>query len=138
MVVSNGFPLSHFTNDLIYDVALLARAFDFGGVLLARAIPATFERRKTALPMTTLGPSPRQSVRFERASRRRSSSRRMAPARLGRGERARRGGTESCADNTHGDFRDGQSTWSSKSASRISSSPLSSGRDRPWRIIKEP
>lgn len=35
-----------------YDVAVLARDFDFDGALLARAIRATFERRKTALPMT--------------------------------------------------------------------------------------
>ncbi|MBP8882281.1 MAG: nucleotidyl transferase AbiEii/AbiGii toxin family protein [Kofleriaceae bacterium] len=33
-----------------YDVAVLARDFDFDGVVLARAIRATFERRKTALP----------------------------------------------------------------------------------------
>lgn len=36
-----------------YDVAELARAFDFEGKVLARAIRATFERRKTALPTTT-------------------------------------------------------------------------------------
>lgn len=36
-----------------YDVAVLARDFDFDGALLARAIRATFERRKTALPTTT-------------------------------------------------------------------------------------
>jgi hypothetical protein len=36
-----------------YDVAVLARDFDFDGPLLARAIRATFERRKTALPTTT-------------------------------------------------------------------------------------
>jgi len=33
-----------------YDVAVLARDFDFDGALLVRAIRATFERRKTALP----------------------------------------------------------------------------------------
>jgi len=33
-----------------YDVALLARTFDFDGELLLRAIRATFDRRKTALP----------------------------------------------------------------------------------------
>lgn len=33
-----------------YDVAVLARDFDFDGALLTRAIRATFERRKTALP----------------------------------------------------------------------------------------
>lgn len=36
-----------------YDVAVLARDFDFGGALLARAIRATFERRKTPLPTIT-------------------------------------------------------------------------------------
>jgi len=36
-----------------YDVAVLARDFDFDGALPTRAIRATFERRKTALPMTT-------------------------------------------------------------------------------------
>ncbi|MCK6571549.1 nucleotidyl transferase AbiEii/AbiGii toxin family protein [Myxococcota bacterium] len=36
-----------------YDVAVLARDFDFDGALLVRAIRATFERRKTALPTTT-------------------------------------------------------------------------------------
>lgn len=36
-----------------YDVAVLARDFDFDGALLARAIRATFERRKTALPTKT-------------------------------------------------------------------------------------
>jgi len=36
-----------------YDVAVLARNFDFDGALLTRAIRATFERRKTALPTTT-------------------------------------------------------------------------------------
>jgi predicted nucleotidyltransferase component of viral defense system len=36
-----------------YDLAVLARKFDFEGALLARAIRATFERRKTALPTTT-------------------------------------------------------------------------------------
>jgi predicted nucleotidyltransferase component of viral defense system len=36
-----------------YDVAVLARDFDFDGALLARAIRATFERRKTTLPRTT-------------------------------------------------------------------------------------
>jgi predicted nucleotidyltransferase component of viral defense system len=36
-----------------YDVAVLARAFDFDGSLLSRAIHATFERRKTPLPTTT-------------------------------------------------------------------------------------
>ena len=36
-----------------YDVAVLARDFDFDGALLARAIRATFERRKTPLPTTT-------------------------------------------------------------------------------------
>lgn len=36
-----------------YDVAVLARDFDFEGELLVRAIRATFERRKTALPTTT-------------------------------------------------------------------------------------
>jgi predicted nucleotidyltransferase component of viral defense system len=35
------------------DVAVLARDFDFQGELLARAIRATFERRKTRLPTTT-------------------------------------------------------------------------------------
>jgi predicted nucleotidyltransferase component of viral defense system len=35
-----------------YDVAVLARSFDFDGALLARAIRATFERRTTALPTT--------------------------------------------------------------------------------------
>lgn len=35
-----------------YDVAVLARDFDFDGDLLARAIRATFERRKTPLPTT--------------------------------------------------------------------------------------
>jgi hypothetical protein len=35
-----------------YDVALLARDFDFDGDLLIRAIRATFERRKTSLPTT--------------------------------------------------------------------------------------
>lgn len=32
---------------------MLARDFDFEGEVLARAIRATFERRKTALPTTT-------------------------------------------------------------------------------------
>jgi predicted nucleotidyltransferase component of viral defense system len=36
-----------------YDVAVLARHFDFEGEVLARAIHATFERRKTDLPTTT-------------------------------------------------------------------------------------
>lgn len=36
-----------------YDVAVLARDFDFDGELLARAIRATFERRRTPLPATT-------------------------------------------------------------------------------------
>jgi hypothetical protein len=36
-----------------YDIAVLARDFDFDGALLARAIRATFERRKTALLATT-------------------------------------------------------------------------------------
>jgi hypothetical protein len=36
-----------------YDIALLARNIDFGIELLARAIRATFERRKTSLPATT-------------------------------------------------------------------------------------
>ena len=35
-----------------YDVAVLARGFDFDGALVARAIRATFGRRKTALPTT--------------------------------------------------------------------------------------
>ncbi len=35
-----------------YDVAVLGRIFDFDGTLLARAIRATFERRKTPLPVT--------------------------------------------------------------------------------------
>lgn len=35
-----------------YDVAVLARDFDFDGEVLARAIRATFERRKTELPTT--------------------------------------------------------------------------------------
>jgi predicted nucleotidyltransferase component of viral defense system len=36
-----------------FDIALLARDFDFDAELLAQAIRATFERRKTALPETT-------------------------------------------------------------------------------------
>ena len=36
-----------------YDIAVLARDFDFDGALLAQAIGATFERRKTLLPTTT-------------------------------------------------------------------------------------
>jgi len=36
-----------------YDVAVLARDFDFEGELLAQAIRATFDRRKTPLPATT-------------------------------------------------------------------------------------
>ena len=36
-----------------YDLAVLARDFDFEGELLARAIRATFERRKTPLPAAT-------------------------------------------------------------------------------------
>ena len=36
-----------------YDVAVLARDFDFDGALLARAVRATFDRRKTTLPTTT-------------------------------------------------------------------------------------
>lgn len=36
----------------VYDVAVLARDFDFEGDLLTRAIRATFERRKTPLPIT--------------------------------------------------------------------------------------
>lgn len=36
-----------------YDVAVLARTFDFDGELLTRAIRATFERRQTPLPTTT-------------------------------------------------------------------------------------
>lgn len=35
-----------------YDLAVLAQEFDFEGDLLARAIRATFERRKTPLPTT--------------------------------------------------------------------------------------
>ena len=34
-----------------YDIAVLARDFEFDGETLARAIRATFERRATALPM---------------------------------------------------------------------------------------
>ena len=34
-----------------YDLAVLARRFEFDGTLLVRAIRATFERRKTPLPM---------------------------------------------------------------------------------------
>ena len=33
-----------------YDIWILAREFDFDGLLLSRAIAATFERRRTALP----------------------------------------------------------------------------------------
>jgi nucleotidyltransferase AbiEii toxin of type IV toxin-antitoxin system len=36
-----------------YDIAMLARAFNFDAELLVRAIRATFERRKTPLPVTT-------------------------------------------------------------------------------------
>jgi predicted nucleotidyltransferase component of viral defense system len=36
-----------------YDIARLARDFDFNGELLARAIRATFERRRTPLPTIT-------------------------------------------------------------------------------------
>ncbi|HEY6876722.1 MAG TPA: nucleotidyl transferase AbiEii/AbiGii toxin family protein [Polyangiales bacterium] len=36
-----------------YDVALLARDFDFDGELIARAIRATFDRRGTVLPLLT-------------------------------------------------------------------------------------
>lgn len=36
-----------------FDVALLARVFDFDGELLSRAIRATFERRGTPAPLTT-------------------------------------------------------------------------------------
>lgn len=36
-----------------FDVAVLARGFDFDGEVLVRAIRATFERRQTALPTTT-------------------------------------------------------------------------------------
>ena len=36
-----------------YDVAWLARNFDFDAELLSKAIRATFERRKTLLPTTT-------------------------------------------------------------------------------------
>lgn len=36
-----------------YDVALLAKDFDFSGELLVQAIQATFERRGTPLPLTT-------------------------------------------------------------------------------------
>jgi len=36
-----------------YDIAVLAREFEFDGPLLTRAIRATFERRKTPLPATT-------------------------------------------------------------------------------------
>jgi len=36
-----------------FDVAVLARIFDFDGELLTRAIRATFERRKTPLPTMT-------------------------------------------------------------------------------------
>jgi predicted nucleotidyltransferase component of viral defense system len=36
-----------------YDLLILARTFDFEGDLLVRAITATFDRRKTALPHTT-------------------------------------------------------------------------------------
>jgi len=35
-----------------YDVAVLGRDFDFDGELLTRAIRATFERRKTPLPVS--------------------------------------------------------------------------------------
>ena len=38
-----------------YDLALLARQFDFDGALLCRAIQATFERRQTPIP-TVLPP----------------------------------------------------------------------------------
>jgi hypothetical protein len=34
-----------------YDLFVLARGFDFDGALLVRAIRATFERRKTPLPV---------------------------------------------------------------------------------------
>jgi hypothetical protein len=33
-----------------FDIVFLSRTFDFDGDLLARAIRATFERRRTALP----------------------------------------------------------------------------------------
>jgi predicted nucleotidyltransferase component of viral defense system len=36
-----------------YDLAVLAREFDFDGALLTQAIRATFKRRKTLLPTTT-------------------------------------------------------------------------------------
>ncbi|MBI5363048.1 MAG: nucleotidyl transferase AbiEii/AbiGii toxin family protein [Planctomycetes bacterium] len=36
-----------------HDIAVLARGFDFEGELLTRAIRATFERRRTALPSST-------------------------------------------------------------------------------------
>lgn len=36
-----------------YDIAVLARDFDFEGALLARAIRATFDRRQTPLPTAT-------------------------------------------------------------------------------------
>jgi hypothetical protein len=36
-----------------YDVAVLARDFDFDGALLTRAIKATFDRRNTPLPNAT-------------------------------------------------------------------------------------
>jgi len=36
-----------------YDLAVIARDFDFDGELLVRAIRATFDRRKTPLPITT-------------------------------------------------------------------------------------
>ena len=39
-----------------YDVAVLARDYDFEGDILVRAIRATFERRQTPLP--TANPSP--------------------------------------------------------------------------------
>ncbi len=35
-----------------YDIAVLAKSFDFDGPLLATAIGATFTRRETALPTT--------------------------------------------------------------------------------------
>jgi predicted nucleotidyltransferase component of viral defense system len=35
-----------------YDIAVLARDFDFDGDLLSRAVRATFERRKTPLPVS--------------------------------------------------------------------------------------
>ena len=50
-MVAMGFPNSRMKD--FYDIWILAERFDFDGLILSRAIKATFRRRQTPLPQTT-------------------------------------------------------------------------------------